>query len=1113
MKTEKRLTMALSVLVALMMLAVPLASSSNLFVDGGQTNSNGDAPALSSNSFTGDIKNVWIINNQETLDMINDYDKRGVKNFKSDETWNSSGTPWIAIAYVYSEGMNLSVSYDKDGNATADTVEWPNTWLSPEGSSKTAGTQYVLVANLGGSATDKDLAITDSAKYYQEYKFTSKDAKDKEGSASFTYLNNFDKVIDFKLAGESDSLDLTKIDKASVEALTLDRYSVQPCTFSLTGEKNDTIRVIVHQENVYVGDIIKAIKTLTSKSLTAPAGSYALERFGYDLNIDFIAEGTNKKYTAESISANDAVTKDMVLNGSWTLKDKHFLVNVDTYKDGQQDKVYTKAYANDSSQDYHTITENEIKELDTLFELKGWVINERPNESFDPTPAALQVYDKEFLDSNKKEIVAGKTKVADDQTLTLNIDLNDNFYKIEIHSKMFEKDVENGTVVLYAFNTQPATFKEIFTALQNGLDSKGKLIGDNTANDDRLIYEPKVIKEAGSEEYKSNDGNWHIINFIAENDLTYTLNNTKNLIYDDNYESGRAFELNAEIMGYTIIFMVNGEYQVVNVPYGTELSETLTSLNTEDVNHWVYVKGKTASITATDYNGLTGLENLNDASTNVAFEKFSFTDAKRLAVEGQAQSAAGESTPVDFALVLVANFQSSEKTSYAVFDANDYKGKLLDRSVFADKNQVDTTVDGEKIANFGDDERVKKIVISGEKDKKISILPANPVIMDNATDKEKYLFLNWFLQTTTTTTSGSGSAAITTTSTTFTLGLGDFGDIAGNKVSYISADWEKYKNTITFHADGKVNGIFYYQDVNSKNASDDDIDGKEMFDKLVAFSYADKLYPRYLANTGSIDKSENSTYGLYFNDYNSKTFAFDLAATDAFAHVLDPFKAGYYVDTWTDAQSNGKKMIDDVDSSYIERLSGGKLADTEYIQHNHYYAWFDKLTESADFYANFSALGYRIAYNSNSADAPNSVYQIGFADQGMKLLGEKAFSNDKSSTLTSWNDRSDNAGKTYALGADFKFTGEQLDDMGITAYNTNMKNFAGAEAGQTIPAGSAGITGALTLFGIWTFNTEGGDNQGGSSSSDDSTNTYLLVGILIVIIILILVMIFLMRRK
>ena len=55
MKTEKRLTMALSVLVALMMLAVPLASSSNLFVDGGQTNSNGDAPSLGAASYRVDF--------------------------------------------------------------------------------------------------------------------------------------------------------------------------------------------------------------------------------------------------------------------------------------------------------------------------------------------------------------------------------------------------------------------------------------------------------------------------------------------------------------------------------------------------------------------------------------------------------------------------------------------------------------------------------------------------------------------------------------------------------------------------------------------------------------------------------------------------------------------------------------------------------------------------------------------------------------------------------------------------------------------------------------------------------------------------------------------------
>ena len=63
--------MALSVLVALMMLAVPLASSSNLFVDGGQTNSNGDAPMLSA---AGDTLTINLNIPENSLDSIN-YDK------------------------------------------------------------------------------------------------------------------------------------------------------------------------------------------------------------------------------------------------------------------------------------------------------------------------------------------------------------------------------------------------------------------------------------------------------------------------------------------------------------------------------------------------------------------------------------------------------------------------------------------------------------------------------------------------------------------------------------------------------------------------------------------------------------------------------------------------------------------------------------------------------------------------------------------------------------------------------------------------------------------------------------------------------------------------------
>ena len=543
-------------------------------------------------------------------------------------------------------------------------------------------------------------------------------------------------------------------------------------------------------------------------------------------------------------------------------------------------------------------------------------------------------------------------------------------------------------------------------------------------------------------------------------------------------------------MGYTIVFMVNGEYEIVNVPYGTELSESLTSLDIEGVNHWVYVKD-TGSNTQYSFNGLTGLELLTGKTTNLgnSFMKFSFTDKNRLDVEKQAQKAAD--AKIQFALVLVANFQESSKTSYAVFDANDYAGKLNDRGVSAGKTQ-DTTIDGEKVANFGS-ELITKIVVSGETGKDITILPQNPVIMDDVTDNDKFLYLNWFLHTYV----GSDSSE----TLEFKLDLGDF---TSGKISYISADWEKYKNTITFHVGDKINGVFYYKDVNSKNASDDDIDGKDIFKNLVAFQYESMLYPSYLANMKiTID----------FNEYNN-SYAFDLAATDALAHVLDPFKAGYALNIWSDAPSNGNKMIDDVDSTYILRKSGDKNQPTKYIIHDNYYSWFDKLTESADFYASFSPLFYFASYESNSADFPNTIYQLGFADQKMLTLDEKAFGNNKVSELLYWSDRADANGKRYDLGAELLFTGEQLDALGITAYNTSDVMPSNYEAGQTFPGNVAGeyrLDCVLTLFGIWQEKSD--SSQGGSSGGNDDTNTYLLVGILIVIIILVLAMVVLMRKK
>ena len=120
MKTEKRLTMALSVLVALMMLAVPLASSSNLFVDGGQTNSNGDAPNLSAPS-EGYTITFKLNSDGKSLDAV---DLTDIPNDGNGITWyqNDNGDLCALVT-----GKNITVQklinalYSADGSASLIT--------------------------------------------------------------------------------------------------------------------------------------------------------------------------------------------------------------------------------------------------------------------------------------------------------------------------------------------------------------------------------------------------------------------------------------------------------------------------------------------------------------------------------------------------------------------------------------------------------------------------------------------------------------------------------------------------------------------------------------------------------------------------------------------------------------------------------------------------------------------------------------------------------------------------------------------------------------------------------------------------------------------------------
>ena len=116
MKTEKRLTMALSVLVALMMLAVPLASSSNLFVDGGQTNSNGDAPVVGASTgytitfqLNADGKSLDQIENlNDIIAALNDTDSNssnGVTPAVAGATWYLNENGDLCALVMYEKGV------------------------------------------------------------------------------------------------------------------------------------------------------------------------------------------------------------------------------------------------------------------------------------------------------------------------------------------------------------------------------------------------------------------------------------------------------------------------------------------------------------------------------------------------------------------------------------------------------------------------------------------------------------------------------------------------------------------------------------------------------------------------------------------------------------------------------------------------------------------------------------------------------------------------------------------------------------------------------------------------------------------------------------------------
>ena len=625
MKTEKRLTMALSVLVALMMLAVPLASSSNLFVDGGQTNSNGDAPSLGANEAV-EIVEVWIINDQTSLNKIGSYLTPEIQNSKYTDLWDDeciADGPWIAVAFKALTDGDATVTVENQNMETGHTF---SKTISNCEKNKT----YVVTAYLDGKVTNGTLPsgfpvadqgdidallITDENKFYTD-DYTVK-AKVGADSVEAIYTMNYNDL------GKSYDVSFNLNDVNESGKKSLDEVLVKglgtTAGISWYVDENNIYHAIVNS-SITVEQLVSIISNAVSKA-------------GYTLDSWKDADGN--VYSTSAVGTT-AVKKDMSFSAVWLLKDGYKEVPVNVVF-GDQTTEYVKAYeltgANDDKVKvvYNDLTRS-IKTIAKL-NLNGIVVNSGD------TPAIKPIYSDAKLTYGDKTIESGKdATISADSTLTATYTFNDREYsKITVHSDAFK---DGKDVILYALKNADYTYNQIFKALQH------------PATETDGIKAAIALKNGGN---LDNDKN------ATTSDNYYLLtgwNNGAELLDSARYAPNE-LTLDSKLNGYYVVFMSKGQYEIVYVPYG-ELSAGKCTLDTSGLNHWVWMSYDDYS--KSNFNGIQSF-NFNQSQISV-IEKLN-NDHK---------------TPV---AVFITCFTPSSSTSYAVFDAgeanfgNEYVDKII----------------------------------------------------------------------------------------------------------------------------------------------------------------------------------------------------------------------------------------------------------------------------------------------------------------------------------------------------------------------------------------------------------------------------------------------------
>jgi len=717
------------------MLAVPLASSSNLFVDGGQTNSNGDAPLIGADADQFDWSSVsrddlkiietFIVDSQASYDrLINYYGFLPNTVGTGSNNWNEE-SHWLAIVYyvptalqdssnpvIVIENSNLkagsvtttstkSVVVDSNGKATI-TLE--NGFYSSLTGDSTDISKQALVFELGTGPENYDCLGLSADKYKGEYT-TVVEAKDTNNKAhtsepSSVVYTGAEYTVNFNLNADGKSLDdlTVKLPQASTGKYTWHK------------DVDGNIFAIV-SGNTTIQELIGAFLNANSKDdmkVGHSLDAWTSENGQYD----------NVVYT----SGGDLIKGDMTLSAVWTLdSDNYVEVPVNVYTDGTLTGEYTKTYKFDDKdkvvkfdETNVIISPSQIPDMD----VNGYIVNVTSNNN-------RLIYTSEVTDANGNK---DPEQISVTGSLEVKFTMNTTLYsKITVSSVMFEEDV-----VLYALNSSDYTYKDVFDALKATGNIK---VGDVNSNNGSYVTSDDYYKITG----------W----------------NNGSELPDSTRNASADLTLDAELNSYNVVFMVNGKYEVVKVPYG-ELSADLCTLDVSGLNRWV-------SVDMTKYNGATAL-------TPDTFTTFNFNSSTSMK---KVETYAGGLESDEIAAIFVAVFTTQSSTSYAVFDA----GKVSE---------------GGKDADFGN-KYVDKIIISGENGKNIPLPGVAPSV------DAKAILVDW--------NRTIGSTTITYTE--LSKGVDDssknkvFNNFEKGKVLTYTASWATYASTITLYSGNDVVGVLY----------------------------------------------------------------------------------------------------------------------------------------------------------------------------------------------------------------------------------------------------------------------------------------------------------------